>query len=239
MSISDIREQLAAVPLRLVFKHSPEKAAARGTVLFFHGFMASIADQGKELWSLAEEGYLAVGVDCVGHGQRRYADFEARFHHEHANHSENYRQLLRDSVSEIPGLVDVLFQRSWAQPGKLAAIGISMGGMICYGAILAEPRLSVLMPILGSPRWHEQEAMSPHRHGERFYPVALLAQNAGEDVNVPPEAAREFHAQLRPFYEDKPERLGYIEFPGCGHFMPEAAWNELWRNCLDWLERML
>ena len=51
------------------------EAAWRGTLLFYHGFVASKESQFKELDSLARAGFLAIGVDNVGHGARRYPDF--------------------------------------------------------------------------------------------------------------------------------------------------------------------
>ncbi len=56
--------------------------AHRGTILFYHGLSVGIADQTRELHSLAREGFVVIGVDNVGHGERRYADFEVRFSHD-------------------------------------------------------------------------------------------------------------------------------------------------------------
>ncbi len=41
------------------------------TVLWFHGFRADALAHAGELERLASAGFLAVGIDAVGHGARR------------------------------------------------------------------------------------------------------------------------------------------------------------------------
>ncbi|MCP3962389.1 MAG: hypothetical protein GY719_31485, partial [bacterium] len=122
---------------------------------------------------------------------------------------------------------------------RLGVCGISMGGFVAYGAPLADRRIEAATPILGSPRWKLDRASSPHRHVDRFYPVALLAQNAGRDANVPAGDARALHAALQPSYADAPDRLAYVEFEDAEHFMPEGQWDRLWHNVVRWLIRFV
>lgn len=237
MPIQDRRTELAGVPVRLCFRGDPAGAGARGTVLFYHGLFADIAGQTKELHSLAAAGLLAVGVDAVGHGARRWSDLEERLRV--LGRSGTFEQIVKTTVAEIPGLVDALEARGWVRPGGLGLGGISMGGFVAYAAVLREPRLSAVTPILGSPVLDPDDAASPHHNPDAFPPVALLAQNAGDDQSVPPAAAREFHQALRPGYAATPERLAYVEFAGCEHFMPEDRWTELWDQVLAWYLRFL
>ena len=46
----------------------------RPVVLFYHGLHSTKETHRKELESLATRGFLAVGVDAVGHGERRIED---------------------------------------------------------------------------------------------------------------------------------------------------------------------
>jgi hypothetical protein len=65
------RKRLAGVPVLLV-----RPVAARGplpTVLWFHGLAADKEVHLPELHRFAATGLLAVGVDAVGHGERRLA----------------------------------------------------------------------------------------------------------------------------------------------------------------------
>lgn len=232
--LHDTRCELAGVPVRLVHRGDP--GATRGAVLFYHGLFAEIAGQTKELVSLADHGYLAVGVDAVGHGVRRWPDLEARLA-AGGRGDVVFGEVVGSSLQEVPGLLDALLAGDMARPGRLAVAGISMGGYIAYGAAARVPRFEACLPILGSPRWGIPG--SPAEAPDAFYPVALLAQNAGADQNVPPDAAREFTEVLRPRYAGAPERLRYVEYPGCGHFMPEAEWERLWTRAVAWLERWI
>ncbi|MCP3956536.1 MAG: hypothetical protein GY719_01650 [bacterium] len=104
---------------------------------------------------------------------------------------------------------------------------------------LADRRIGAATPILGSPRWKLDRPSSPHRYVDRFYPVALLAQNAGRDENVPAAGARALHAALQPSYAKAPDRLAYVEFEDAEHSMPEDQWDQLWHNVVRWLIRFV
>ncbi len=233
----DQRGHLADIPVRVV--HEDTHAGERGTILFYHGFSADIDGQTKELTSLAEAGYLVIGVDAVGHGVRRYDDFDARYGGEGDEAEHGFLELVRASAAEIPRLIDTLVESGLARTDRIGLGGISMGGYIAYRAVCLEPRLKVVAPILGSPRWDVVHPDSPHLHPDRFFPTALLSQNASLDEAVPPEAARGFHRDLATLYAEAPERLAYVEHRECGHFMPEPRWIELWDQVLRWFGRFM
>jgi uncharacterized protein len=239
MPISDLRTTLGPAPAWLLFDGSPRAAAERGVVLFWHGFQSAKEDAERELHSLAAHGFLAVGLDAVGHGARRYPDFEARF----AGQGDAFRRPLWDTIrataDETAAVLDDLLARGGARPDRLGAVGISMGACVGYVAGLAERRLGTLVAILGNPAWPEAGDGSPHAHADRFFPLALLSQVAGADGNVSPAGARELHARLGPSYAAAPERQRFVEHPGVGHFLPPADWERLWGLTLDWLDRFV
>ncbi len=235
----DRRTQIGDIPLRMVHDGSARVGAKRGTILVFHGFGAEIAAQTKELLSLAEAGFLAVGVDAVGHGARRFPDFEARFGGGGRRCEGPFLEVVTRSAAEVPSLIDALIETEGARLDRIGIAGISMGGYIAYAAALSETRISAMTPVLASPEWPGSPAESPHRHLDRFPPIALLSQTAALDENVPPEGARRFHERLGRLYASHPERLRYVEFPNCQHFMPDAEWTELWTNVICWHQRFL
>ncbi len=235
IDLEDRRQQLAGAPVRTVRRAD----AHRGTILFYHGLGAAIAGQTKELHSLAREGFVVIGVDNVGHGERCYADFEARFSDDNPELDACILDAVEETIEEIPRVVDAAIATGLADGIRLGVCGISMGGFIAYGAPLADHRIVATTPILGSPRWKLDRPSSPHRHVNDFYPVALLAQNAGRDANVPPADARALHAALRPRYVEAPDRLAYVEFEDAEHFMPEGRWDQLWQNVVRWLIRFV
>lgn len=229
---------LAGAPALLVFEGEAEAAARQGTVLLYHGFTADKTVNLPELGRLARAGFLAVGVDAVGHGGRRFSDFEQRFPlawDERA--SEAFYHVVERTAAEVPAVVDALVGRGLCHE-RLGIAGISMGAHIAYGAVLAERRIQAAVVIIGSPLW-KRRAHSPHLQPERFAPVALLTQLAGQDSVVPPEPARRLHAELVPRYADTPERLRLVEFPDSDHMMAPADWERAVENTVGWFRQQL
>jgi len=232
MNFKQLYVRLNNVPALLIFSNSYEKAASCGTVLFYHGLWASKETNEKELFDIARQGYLAVGIDCAGHGERQEHNLRDCFSTEGAE--KVLQRIIDDTINEIPGIIDELVRLGLADPQKIGICGISMGAYIAYGSVIKDKRIRVSTPILGSPVWKYGNGNSPYDHPEKFFPVALLAQNAGKDKSVKPEFARKFHEILVPFYKDAPDRLRYVEFPESEHFMREQDWKILWKNVLNW-----
>ena len=236
-----LHQHIGAVPLLILH----EERELRGTVLVYHGLTACKETQEKELAGLARRGFLAVGVDAVGHGERRYPDLEQRMSDE--NSHVHFLEMVRASVVEIPGLVCGI-KKLFPNHGSFGLTGISMGGYIAFAAGAVCDDIRAIAPILGSPDWSARSPRplpepwynaSPHHHPERIYPKALLAQNAGKDEHVNPLPTRDFMERAKESYRDCPERLQHYEYPDSGHFMREADWNQLWERTVQWFEKYL
>ena len=239
MSDMELQEHLvtlAQVPALVVAAEPPAAAAERGTVLVLHGLTASKETQRTEAHSLAERGYLAVAIDAVGHGARRYRDFEARFSAEHGERS--FFDVVQRTADELPSVLDALARLGWTRPGCIGACGFSMGGFILLGAMSSRCAFDAVATVVASPRWlHVPE--SPHERLDRFFPTPLLMQTAGDDLVVSPSAARELHGALTPRYDSAPERLRYVEYPGEDHMVSEPTWRLAWNEILTWFARFL
>lgn len=226
-------------PALLVYDKDRQSASQKGSVFYYHGLTSSKDQQHKELTSLAQRGFLAIGVDNIGHGERRYADFDWRFSTANPDSGKALLEAVALTAQELPRLLDAYIQAGIVRPDKVGLIGVSMGGYIAYAAALIEPRLKAVSVILGSPHWWEAAADSPHQYPERFYPTAILSQNAGQDTSVSPHYAKDFHQALTPYYAAQPDRQCYCEYPESGHFMRESDWNQCWAKNLHWLETYL
>lgn len=219
-------------------------ARFRGTVLVYHGLQASKDAHRKECQALADAGLLAVAIDAVGHGERRFPNFDSQMRSNQFFH--HMLDMVCRSASELPAIVDALEALLGARAGKFGITGISMGGYIAYAAPAHEPRLQAVVPVLGSPDWRIGAwpddpllPRSPNLAPQQFPPRALLALNAGRDRNVSPLASRRFVEELRPLYRDTPDRLDYREYPESEHMMREEDWNDLWSRVVKWMERFL
>jgi cobalamin biosynthesis protein CobT len=59
-----------------------QQARPLPTVLWCHGFRADALAHAAQLEQCAQAGFLAVGIDAVGHGARREHDIDARIAHD-------------------------------------------------------------------------------------------------------------------------------------------------------------
>ena len=235
---------VAGVPALLRYRGSPEVAAGRGTVLFYHGFGGTKERPDAYLTALAEAGFLAVSLDAVGHGERRLADFDLIFNEERWDADfeateTDFLKLIDDTAAEVPSIIDDLLSRDWAREDGVGISGRSLGGNVCYAAVLADTRVRAIAPIVGSPEWTLPRPHSPHHHPDRFFPAAILSQAAEFDEHCPPGPIRAFHAALKQWYTREPDRIRYVEYPGVGHFLTPELDAASCRNMVAWFERWL
>jgi len=235
MILQRSKRMLGPAPAVLVSDGAPERAAERGAVLFFHGLGASKETHLEDLELLAGSGFLAVGLDNVGHGERP-PNAEQLALVQRLGWQGAFMEAVRRTANEVPAILDALQAELGAR--RFGVCGVSMGGYVAYASVLRDRRIEVAAPILGSPVW-DGATDSPHRQASLFFPVALLAQNAGRDTTVPLRFARAFHEALAPFYAQAPERLAYAEYPDSGHMMPPRDWEAVRARTLAWFERFL
>jgi len=245
MSIQQRSLALASAPALAIYERVPQESGRRGTILFYHGFGGSKEQLYVELAVLAAAGFLAVGVDAVGHGERRYPDFvdrfppfEERFIGDLKAEAE-FLSVVHATAREIPQVIDALLGLEWAHQSSIGVAGISLGGFITYAAIIADRRIQAATPVVGSPAWKLPWRESPHLHLARFFPTALLSQTARADTRVSSQAVRAFHDRLAPYYVIAPERLHLIEYPHVDHDLCEKDWIQVRQNLVAWFERFL
>jgi alpha-beta hydrolase superfamily lysophospholipase len=240
MNITSIHLSLASAPALVLFYGVPGERAKQGTILFYHGFGESKDGYVSVLQRLAEAGFLVVGVDGVGHGERRYPDFHERFppFEPHlignAQLEAAFLSTVRATTQEIPLILDALVEREWAHAGRIGIAGHSFGGFVTYAAVVADKRIQVAASVVGSPEWKLPWPESPHLHLDCFFPTALLSQVAGKDTNVLPAFAQVLHHRLTPYYIQAPERLCYIQYPDSPHNLSMEDWKQAWDVVAAW-----
>lgn len=232
-------ERLAGAPALVASAGAPERAARRGCVLVYHGLDGHKGLHVPELGQLARAGFVAVGVDAVGHGARRWPDFEARFGASDGLGASSFLEVVRATTAELPALVDALLARRWAVPGRVGIAGVSLGGFVAYGAATTGGLFAAAAPIVASPLWDRSAPDSPVHVPDRFYPTALLSVTSARDVVVPPGPVAELHATLAPRYSAAPERLRHLEWPDSGHMMEQRDWEDTWVAVIAWFDRHL
>jgi uncharacterized protein len=192
-----------------------------------------------DLKLIAERGFVVVGVDNVGHGKRKDPDFDSKFSQNNPNFWQNFVPAIQATASEMPLLIDELVRCGFALEHKMGALGVSMGGLIVYSAILVEPRLSTAVTIVSSPEWWGLEREdSPHHYPEKFSEVKLLSITAAQDTTVPNKYTSSFHEKLRARFDEYSSRLEHKIYPASDHMM-NPDWDDAWNTALTWFENYL
>jgi dienelactone hydrolase len=243
-TISQEQAVVAGVPALLTFLGPAELAKEHGTVLFYHGFGGAKERPAQYLTALAEAGFLAVSLDAVGHGERRFADFDTRFSDERwerdfAGTETEFLQLIDATAAEIPAIIDELLARDWATANRIGVAGRSLGGNVAYAAVLADRRVRAAVSVVGSPEWTLPWPESPHQFPDRFYPAAIQAQAAEFDEHSPATQIRDFHIKLESFYTGDPSRNQYVEYHGAGHFLTPELNADSCNRLVAWFDRWL
>ncbi|WP_372371018.1 alpha/beta hydrolase family protein [Candidatus Uabimicrobium sp. HlEnr_7] len=232
------RQYLQKIPTVFVYNNDITEASQKGTILFFHGLGASKDAQIHDLKNLAKSGFLVVGVDNVGHGERRYLDFEQKFSVQNPDLERDFQQAVLETAQEVPIIIEELEKKELIFNGNIGITGISMGGFVTYRAVIEYAHFKAAVSILGSPKWKNNDSHSPHLYMQKFAPTALMSLNAGKDTSVPAFEAKNFHGELAEYYTEI-NKLEYIEYPDSEHFMLENDWNDLWNNMTKWFSKWL
>jgi uncharacterized protein len=204
------------------------------TVLWFHGFRADALAHAAELERCAALGFLAVGIDAVGHGARSDPDLAERTTSA-GGALPVMLELVDQTIDELPAFVDELVSMHGAHRRRISAVGISMGAFLVYRSIKAGILWRSSVALLGSPRFNG-DAGSPHLALETFRRVALLSITAEHDENVPPGSVRRLHTELEEFAGSSSAHRHH-ELRGSGHLTSAAHWAEAMSETLDWLQR--
>lgn len=222
---------IAGVPVLLA---TPSEATTPApVVLWAHGFRADALAHAGELERVADAGFIAIGLDAVGHGARRDGQLEDRLSRSADGALPVVLDLVRQTVLELPALIDALVAHHAADRARISLVGISMGAFLGYHAIAQGVPLRAAVALLGDPVWAGHG--SPHRQLSAFANVALLSITAEHDVSVPPAPARRFHDLLRETFDTSRHR--HHELRGAGHLTSAAEWAEAMDVTMDWLHR--
>lgn len=222
--------RVAGVPV-LLARPPASISTPRPTVLWFHGFRADALAHAAELEQCARAGFLAVGIDAVGHGARADSAIANRIVRDGGAMPLMLEQV-EQTVDELPALMHRLVVDYDADLASMSVVGISMGAFLVYRAITAGLPLRSAVALLGSPAW--PSATSAHQTPERFREVALLSITAEADVSVPPAAVVRFHAELDERYGVTPSRRHEV-LRGAGHLLTAHDWAQAMSLTHDWL----
>lgn len=105
------------IPIYEVYSNSANKC---NLIFFFHGQGSRKEEYLYEMLNYANEGYLCVTVDLVGHGERI------------SNEEIMSLQVTVDTAKDITTLIDYYKTVSYANADNFALLGLSQGGSVSY-----------------------------------------------------------------------------------------------------------
>jgi len=150
----------------------------------------------------------------------------------------------------VSRIIDALSARSDVDLSRIGVGGISMGSSTCMVLAWKEPRISVVVGLIGAvdfwsdvtkmPPGKEQDAkrealsprvrqlvnsLDPLPRKKAIAGKALFLANGAKDA-IDIESIKTFVKDLRPSYEAFPERLHMLEEPKTGHTVTDRMWEE-------------
>lgn len=233
-------------------------------VVFCHGLGGNKDQYHKRMEELAAKGLFVVTIDHHLHGERKVpgifpqgknlgglgTDYAIWVHQSAISHTSR----------DISKILDALSARSDVDLTRVGVAGISMGSCTSMVTAWREPRVSVVVGMIGAvDHWYDvtktppgpeqdakKKALSPRVHQlvnsintqdhKAAYPgKAILLANGAKDDGIDIETIRKFVKDLKPSYEAYPDRLAFLEEPNVGHSVTDRMWTE----CNQWLVRHL
>jgi dienelactone hydrolase len=232
-------------------------------VIFLHGLGGSKEQYGKRLRELAARGLFVVAIDAHLHGERKVPgifpagkslgglgdDYSIWVHQSAVSHT----------ARDVSRIINALSARPEVDLSRIGVAGVSMGGSTCLVLAWKEPRISVVVSLIGAVDfWYDvtktppgpaQDArrnglslrvrqlvssLDPQARKTAMAPKALfLANGARDQIDI--ESIKKFVKDLRPSYRDYPDRLKLLEEPKTGHSVTE----QMWSQGSQWLVRHL
>jgi dienelactone hydrolase len=236
---------------------------AMPVVFFLHGMGGSKDQYGPRMREWADRGLFVVAIDAHLHGERKVpgifpegkslgglgTDYSIWVH----------QSAIAHTARDVSRIIDSLSARSDVDSSRIGVAGVSMGSSTCMVVACKEPRISVVVGMIGAVDfWYDvtktapgpqqqakREALSPRvrqlvqsldplARKRSIAPKALFLANGARDA-IDIESIKAFVKDLRPSYDAYPERLHLLEEPKTGHTVTDRMWTE----GTQWLVRHL
>ena len=204
---------------------------------------------------LAGKGLFVLAIDAHLHGERKVPgifpqgkslgslgeDYSIWVHQSSVAHT----------ARDVSRIIDSLSARSDVDRSRIGVLGISMGSSTCMVLAWKEPRIGVVVGLIGavdfwydvtktapgpdqdakrkalSPRVRQLvDSLDPKDRKSAIASKAVFLANGARDKGIDIESIRSFVKDLQPAYKDHPGRLTFLEERETGHSVTERMWNE-------------
>jgi dienelactone hydrolase len=249
------------VPAYLYYKKGNK---AMPVVIFMHGLGGSKEQYVDRMQKWAEKGLFVVAIDAHLHGERKVpgifpqgknlgglgTDYSIWVHQSAVSHT----------ARDVSRVINSLSARPEVDLSRIGVAGVSMGGSTCMVLAWKEPRISVVVGLIGAVDfWYDVtktpagkgqvvkrnalslrvrqlvNSLDPQGRKAAIAPKALFLANGARDDGIAIASIKKFVKDLRQSYKGHPDRLLLLEEPRTGHEVTERMWEEGTR----WLLRHL
>jgi dienelactone hydrolase len=240
------------VPAYLYYKKGNKSMPV---VIFMHGLGGSKGEYVEQMKQWADKGLFVVALDAHLHGERKVpgifpqgknlgglgTDYSIWVHQSAVSHT----------ARDVSKVIDALSARPEVDLSRIGVAGVSMGGSTCMVLAWKEPRISVVVGLIGAvdfwydvtktPPGKDQDAkrkalslrvrqlvssLDPLDRKAAIAPKALFLANGARDDGIAIASIKQFVKNLRPSYKTHPDRLELLEEPKTGHAVTDRMWKE-------------
>lgn len=256
----------------------PSGRTGPGPAILYHHWHADDYELGKDevLTSVHPElgfatgeqfvrqGYVVQGIDAYGFGERRFQGPAGRKEMGASVEAALFKTFLWEGrtlwgmmVRDDMLALNLLASRPEVDPGRIAAMGVSMGSTRTWWLAALDERIKVAVCIACLTRYQNLIARgSVNAHGIYYYvpnmlkegieaesvvgliaPRPLLTLTGDQDEGSPADGVREINAFQEHLYRcyGRPDNFRGLLYPGVGH----AYTPEMWQETLRWLSKYL
>jgi dienelactone hydrolase len=225
-------------------------------VIFLHGMGGNKDQYPQRMQEWARKGLFVVVTDAHLHGERKIPGIPPPTKNLGALSTNTsiwfHQSAVAHTARDVPKIIDSLSARADVDLSRIGVAGISMGSSTCMVLAWKEPRISVVVGMIGAVDfWWDmtKTAPGPEQNEKRdalclrvrqlvssidpnlgtrksaIAPKALFLANGHKD-EIPIEQIQKFVKDLRPSYEAHPDQLMLLEESKTGHTVTERMWTE-------------
>ncbi|UCG47492.1 MAG: dienelactone hydrolase family protein [Phycisphaerales bacterium] len=256
----------------------PAEHKERGPAILYNHYHAEKYGQGKEEVlikafddlefatgvELAGKGYVVLCIDAYAFGRRRFQGPAGKKEQDRRTEESLFKTFLWEGrtlwgtmVRDDLLALNYLLSRPEVEPGRVAAMGMSMGSTRTWWAAALDERIKVAVSVCCLTRYQNLIARGAVcEHGIYYYvpnmlkehidtesvvgliaPSAHLTLTGDADAGSPADGVRIINAFQRHLYElyDKGENFRGVVYPGVGH----TYTREMWSETIAWLNNHL
>jgi dienelactone hydrolase len=136
------------------YAYYKQGSKAMPVVIFLHGLGGSKEQEGQRLRDLAERGFFVLAIDAYLHGERKVPGIFPQGK-SLGNLGEDYsiwvhQSAVSHTARDVSKIIDALSARSDVDTSRVGVVGISMGSSTCMVLACKEPRISVVVGLIGA-----------------------------------------------------------------------------------------